>query len=93
MDIYNKNIIKLFYNFLIKRKIYDSYVTNFCHANYYVCTEEGLISFLTNLIREKHEECLIDTAFTWSRTKEGKECWLMMDKAWKKYLIKYQNKI
>ncbi len=93
MGTYDKNIIKLFYNFLIKRKIYDSYITNFYHANYYVCTEQGLINFLTDSIRNKYEGCLIDTAFTWSRTKEGKEFWFAIDKAWKKYLIKYQNKI
>lgn len=92
MDIYDKNILKIFYNFLLKRKIYDSYVTNFCHANYYACTEEGLISFLTNSIRENDEGSLIGAAFTWSRTKEGKEFWFTMDKAWKEYLIKYQNK-
>jgi uncharacterized membrane protein YbaN (DUF454 family) len=93
MAIYNKNIIKIFYNFLIKRKIYDSYITNFYHANSYVCTEQGLINFLTSSVREDYAGSLIGAAFTWSRTKEGKEFWFTIDKAWKEYLIKYQNKM
>jgi hypothetical protein len=93
MSNYNKNIIKIFYNFLIKRKIYDSYIKNFYCANYDLFTKENVIDFLANTIRGKDEESLIGCAFTWSRTEEGRNFWYEIDKKWREYLEKYQDKI
>lgn len=93
MSNYNKNIIKIFYNFLIKRKIYDSYIKNFYCANYVFFTKENVIKFLANTIRDKDEESLIGGAFTWSCTEEGRDFWYEIDKKWREYLEKYQDKI